>query len=68
MTGERAHHSAPGVDDRLCLNDGSQPLVTGQLSTLAGPGMDAHTRQRTLVRASLLMSRRIDPATHGRWA
>jgi hypothetical protein len=36
--------------------------------TPAGPSMDAHARQRMLVRASLLLSRRIDPATSGRWA
>jgi hypothetical protein len=42
--------------------------MLGRPITPAGPGMDAHTLQRTLVRASLLMSRRSDPATHGRWA
>lgn len=68
MTGERANHSAPGVDALSSLVDGARPLVMGRTITPAGPSMDAHARQRMLVRASLLLSRRIDPATSGRWA
>ena len=68
MTDEPSNHSAPDlIDDPVRLAAGRLRPAIAELLELAHRSTGSHERQRALVRASLLMSRRQDPATHRRW-
>lgn len=62
------HHAAVVRDEQLRVADMRRRAKASAPPERVGRGTDAHERQRALVRLSLLLSRRRDPATHRRWA
>jgi hypothetical protein len=66
MSNLRYHFARDVIDERLHV--AAQQWRAETSAPLADKAMDAQERQRALVRLSLLLSRRQDPATHGRRA
>jgi hypothetical protein len=64
MSNLRHHLASEVIDDRLRV--AAQRRRVEMSAPLADTAMEAHRRQRALVRLSLLLARRQDPATHRR--
>jgi hypothetical protein len=66
MYGDLSHHLARATQDERDRANRHRRLRRSVEQT---PEQEAaHRRTRALVRASLLLSRRADPASHRRWA
>jgi hypothetical protein len=69
MNGQLPPHLADAmIDERLRSASERRASRVAAAGRQAPSDLDAHGRQRMLVRASVLLSRRSDPATSRRWA